>query len=78
MFSWKKNGNERLSHSFEKLTVPKQKKSSFTGRVGATDEARKTAQVIDIKSETSKENGLIEDIVNINKKIHYDIPMSEK
>lgn len=34
--------------------------------------------MINIKSETSKENGLIENIVNINEKIHYDIPMSEK
>ena len=74
----KKNENKRLSHSYEKLPVPKRKKSSLIGRVGAANEAGKRAQLIDIKKETSKENGLIEDIVNINENMHYDIPTSEK
>ena len=63
-------------HSYEKLPVPKQKKSSLTGRVGAANEGRKRVQVINVKSETLKKNKLMEEIVNINENIHYDIPMS--
>ena len=49
-----KNENKRSSHSYEKLPVPKQKKSSLTGRVGAANEGRKRVQVINVKSETLK------------------------
>ena len=73
-----KNENKRSSHSYEKLPIPKRKKSSLTRRVGATNEACKRIQVINVKSETFKKNGLIEEIVNMNENMHYDIPMSEK
>ena len=46
-----KNENKRSSHSYEKLPVPKRKKSSLTGRVGVVNEARKRAQVINVKIE---------------------------
>ena len=45
------NENKRSSHSYEELPVLKRKKLYLTGRVGAANEARKRAQVIDVKSE---------------------------
>ena len=73
-----KNENKRSSHSYKKLPIPKRKKSSLTGRVGAANEARRRAQVINVKSETLKKNKLIEEIVNINKNMHCDIPLSSE
>ena len=49
-----KNANKRSSHSYEKLPVPKGKKSCLTGRVGAANKARKTAQVINVEYEIEK------------------------
>ena len=49
-----KNDNKRSLNSYEKLPVPKGKKSSLTGRIGAANKARKTAQVINVEYETEK------------------------
>ena len=77
-----KNDNKRSLHSYEKLPVPKGKKSSLTGRIGAANKARKTAQVINVEYETEKKITPKKQVnwenVNIDENMHYDIPMSEK